>query len=112
MTKRKVYAVEFKQDAVQLARSSGNISQTARDLDVGVSLLRKWITADRQAGEQAFPGHGKQHLTSEQQEITRLRKENEILRQEREILKKAAAFLSRAAPMKTLARFFAKKTLR
>ena len=47
MTKRKVYAVEFKQDAVQLARSSGNISQTARDLDVGVSLLRKWITADR-----------------------------------------------------------------
>ncbi len=99
MTHRRIHSAEFKRDAVQLARTSGNLSHTARDLGLNASLLRKWLTTEQEQGEAAFPGQGKQNLTPEQQEIRRLRKENEILRQEREILKKATAF-------------FAKETLR
>jgi transposase len=95
MTHRRIHSAEFKRDAVQLARTSGNLSHTARELGLNASLLRKWLTTEQDQGEAAFPGQGKQHLTPEQQEIRRLRKENEILRQEREILKKAAAFFAR-----------------
>ena len=95
MTNRRTHSAEFKRDAVQLARTSGNLSGTARDLGINVSLLRKWMNAEQEKGERAFPGQGKQSLTLEQQEIQRLRKENEILRQEREILKKAAAFIAK-----------------
>jgi transposase len=95
MTHRRIHSAEFKRDAVQLARMSGNLSHTARELGLNASLLRKWLTTEQSQGEAAFPGQGKQHLTPEQQEIRRLRKENEILRQEREILKKAAAFFAR-----------------
>ena len=86
MTHRRIHSAEFKRDAVQLARTSGNLSHTARELGLNASLLRKWLTTEQDQGEAAFPGQGKQHLTPDQQEIRRLRKENEILRQEREIL--------------------------
>ena len=86
MTTRRIHSAEFKRDAVQLARTSGNLSGTARDLGISVSLLRKWRNAQQTNGEAAFPGRGRQILSPEQQEIQRLRKENEILRQEREIL--------------------------
>lgn len=99
MTTRRIHTAEFKRDAMQLARTSGNLSGTARDLGIRVSLLRKWRDAQQTNGATAFPGQGRQALSPEQQEIQRLRKENEILRQEREILKKATAF-------------FAKETLR
>ena len=95
MTIRKIHTAEFKRDAVQLARTSGNLSGTARDLGISVSLLRKWRNAQQTNGETAFPGRGRQVLSPEQQEIQRLRKENEILRQEREILKKATAFFAK-----------------
>ena len=95
MTTRRIHTAEFKRDAVQLARTSGNLSGTARDLGISVSLLRKWRNAQQTNGEIAFPGQGRQALSPEQHEIQRLRKENEILRQEREILKKAAAFFAK-----------------
>lgn len=95
MTHRRIHSAEFKRDAVQLARTSGNLSHTARELGEGASLLRRWLTTEREQGKAAFPGQGKQNLTPEQQEIRRLRKENEILRQEREILKKAATFFAK-----------------
>ncbi len=80
MTNRGIHTAEFKRDAVQLARTSGNLSGTARDLGINVSLLRKWMNVEREKGDGAFPGQGKQVLTVEQQEMQRLRKENEILR--------------------------------
>ena len=95
MTTRKIHTTEFKRDAVQLARTSRNISSTARDLGINVSLLRKWMTAEQNNGQAAFPGQGQQVLSADQQELRRLRKEVEILRQEREILKKATAFFAK-----------------
>lgn len=32
MTHRRIHSAEFKRDAVQLARTSGNLSHTAREL--------------------------------------------------------------------------------
>ena len=81
MTTHRVHRPEFKQDAVRLARTSGNVSATARNLGIQVSLLRRRMKAEQDEGQVAFPGHGQQVLTAEQQEIRRLRKENEILRQ-------------------------------
>lgn len=97
MTNRRTHSAEFGRDAVQLARTSGNVTGTARDLGLNVSLLRKRGNAQPEKGESAFPGQGKQVLTPGQQEIRRLRQENEILRQEREIPKKAAAFFAKGA---------------
>ncbi|TSA78446.1 IS3 family transposase [Deinococcus detaillensis] len=93
MTNRRIHTADFKRDAVQLARTNGNVSSTARDLSVSVSLIRKWMSAEQESGHAAFPGHGQQLLTADQQEIRRLRKEVEVLRQEREILKKANGLL-------------------
>ena len=95
MTNRRIHTAEFKRDAVQLARTSGNLAGTARDLGINASLLRNWMNAEQQRGEPAFPGQGKQGLPPEQPENQRLRKEKEILRQEREFLKKAAAFIAK-----------------
>ena len=86
MTNRRTYTAEFERDAVRLAQSTENITSAARDLGTLLPVLRKWIKAAQDAGEQAFPGQGRPALTTEQQELKRLRKENEILRQEREIL--------------------------
>ena len=112
MTTRRSHTAAFKRDAMQLARTSGNISSTARDLGINVSLVRKWMMAEQENGQAAFPGHGQQVLSTDQQEIRRLRKEVEILRQEREILKKAAACLGQSGTRMGPARFFAKEITR
>ncbi len=63
MTHRRIHSAEFKRDAVQLARMSGNLSHTARELGLNASLLRKWLNTEQEQGEAAFPGQGKQNLT-------------------------------------------------
>lgn len=96
MTERKIYTAEFKREAVRLAQQPDlGITRTARDLGISLSALNRWIKADQQEGERAFPGHGRQNLTPEQEEIKRLRRELEIVREEREILKKATAFFAK-----------------
>ncbi len=92
MSARKLYAREFKIEAVKLVTERGlSRKQVARDLGVDVTTLRRWITELDADGERAFPGHG--HPGD--QELTRLRRENEVLRQERDILKKAIGIFSR-----------------
>lgn len=59
MTNRRIHSAEFKRDAIQLARTSGNLSGTARDLGIHISLLRKWTNAEQEKGERAFPGQGR-----------------------------------------------------
>ncbi len=90
MRTRRQFSREFKVEAVKLVAERGvSISQAARDLDLGETVLRRWVrelTADPQ---QAFPGNGV--MKPEQAEIERLRKEVSKLKMERDILKKAAA---------------------
>lgn len=92
MRVRRKHSREFKIEAVRLVRERGvTMAQAARDLDVSVTLIRRWLqefTADPQA---AFPGQGQQSPAAA--ELTRLRREVARLKMERDILKKAAVYL-------------------
>ena len=45
--KRRKFTDEFKREAVRLVKQGdGNVSQVARDLDLSVTALRKWVKQD------------------------------------------------------------------
>ena len=85
------YPPEFRRDAVELYRRSGQpLAEVATDLGIATESLRTWV---RQAGIDAGIREG---LSSEErEELRRLRCENRILREEREVLRKAAACFAR-----------------
>ena len=90
---RRKYSQEFKNDAVKLVTEQGyRLSEAARNLDVDVSVLRRWVVGSERDKSAAFSGNGR--MTPEQEEIRKLREENKRLLMEREILKKAAAFFA------------------
>jgi len=91
---QRTYTREFKQEAVQLVRSSDKSqAQIARDLGIADSTLHHWCQQFAEHGEQAFPGSG--HQTPQEEELRQLRRENDLLRQERDILKRAIGIFSR-----------------
>ncbi len=91
---RRRFSREFKVEAVKLVTERGvAIKQAAQDLDVGESVLRRWVKELAADPGQAFLGHGQ--LKPEQAELVRLRRENARLKAERDILKKAAAFFAK-----------------
>jgi transposase len=82
MTTKKTYSKEFKEEAVRLAEQHGNQSQTARDLGLQLSVLRRWIKEFNQDGEKAFPGKGH----SKEEELRQLQRENQRLKETVEIM--------------------------
>ena len=91
---RRKFSREFKLEAVKLVRDRGvPATQAARDLDVHVNVLRKWVKDFAADPAQAFPGQGQ--MKPEQLEIERLRREVIKLKAERDILKKAAAYFAK-----------------
>jgi len=91
------YSKEFKQQAVELFKTSGKSkTQIARDLGISDSALSKWCKEFGEQGAEAFPGKG--HQTAIEEEMRRLQRENEILRQERDILKKAMSIFAQPQP--------------
>ncbi len=90
MASKKTYTKEFKEEAVQLAQKSGNTSETARNLGLHPSVLRRWKKELEQAGKQAFPGKG--HPPDE--ELCRLQRENQRLKETVDILKKAVGIFT------------------
>jgi len=94
MATRRQFSREFKGEAVKLVTERGvGLSQEARDLGVGETVLRRWMRELTQDPQQAFPAKGV--MKPEQAEIERLRKEVAKLKMKRDILKKAAAYFSR-----------------
>jgi len=89
--KGRAFPREFRDEAVQLYRSSGkSLREVAQDLGLSPETLRRWVLwADVDEGRRSGL------TTEEREEIRRLRRENRILREEREILKKATAFFAR-----------------
>ncbi len=86
---RKNYSREYKREAVQLVTARGvSISQAARDLDLHVTVLRRWVHEFGSSGSDAFPGKGL--MKPEDEEVRNLRREVAKLKAERDILKKAA----------------------
>jgi len=64
------------------------IREIAGDLGIALSNLKRWYDQYRKRGELAFPGHGKENLTPQEEENRRLQRELNDVRQERDILKK------------------------
>ena len=86
--KRRKFTDEFKREAVRLVKQGdGNVSQVARDLDLSVTALRKWVKQD-----EIDRGKGPPEAlsTAERDELQKLRRRVRTLEEEREILKKAA----------------------
>jgi len=70
-----------------LAQTQDNpVLNTAKELGVSCSSLRRWINEYDEYGESAFPGHGNALLNSTH-EIKKLQKQNEELRMGNELLK-------------------------
>lgn len=91
---RRKFSREFKVEAVKLVRERGvSMAQAARDLDLHINVLRKWVRDHDADPGSAFPGHGQ--MKPEQLEIERLRREVAKLKAERDILKKAAAYFAK-----------------
>jgi transposase len=94
--KRRVYTREFKLEAIKLVtEKSYSVSEAARSLGIGQTLLRSWTLKFKEEGNQSFPGHGK--LSPVEEELRQLRAENKRLQMERDILKKATAFFAKGA---------------
>ena len=90
MSTKKTYSREFKEEAVRLAQKNGNQTQTAQDLGVHQSVLRRWKKELEADGKQAFSGKG--HAKDE--ELRQLQKENQRLKDTVEILKQAVGIFS------------------
>ncbi len=94
MATRKRFSQEFKHEAVELARSSGqSMSQVARDLGIGPNLLTRWCRESADGGAKAFPGQGKPR----DEEMASLKRELAQTRKERDFLREAAAFFAKAS---------------
>ena len=94
--KKRQYTQEFKKEAVEYSLTSRKIvEEVARDLGISHHNLTRWRTQYRKDGQLAFPGHGKENLTPQEEESRRLKKELNDVIQERDILKKALAIFTK-----------------
>jgi transposase len=90
--KRRKFSAEQKADAVRMVREIGNLSQVARDLDLTVTALRRWV---KQAEIDEGGGQDGALTSAERGELRRLKREVRTLKMERDFLKKAAAFFAK-----------------
>jgi len=88
-TTRARYTLEFKLEAVRLAKTGQSIAATAKILGLSEQTLHNWIKAEQQGRLGSKP------VSPEQMEIARLRAENARLRMERDILGKATAYFAK-----------------
>lgn len=96
MGKRRSYTEEFKRDAVEHSLNSDKtVKEVAENLGINYNNLTRWRREYRNKGKSAFPGNGKQKLTSEQQKIKDLEDELRETKLERDILKKAVGIFSK-----------------
>jgi len=94
--KKRQYTQEFKKEAVEYSLTSGKtIEEVAQDLGISHHNLNRWRTQYRRRGQLAFPGHGKENLTPQEEENRRLKKELQDTTIERDILKKALAIFTK-----------------
>ena len=85
--RRKKYDPEFKKNAVLLSEESERtVRDVAEKLGVSSELIYRWRRQMRDRGELAFPGHGREALTEEQQKIRDLEKRLKDAEMEGDIL--------------------------
>ena len=85
---RKKYSLEYKQEAIELAKKLG-ASQAAKQLDIPLSCLQRWKS------QKNIPVEKSQDVVKLQAEVRRLKKELSEEKAVVEMLKKATAFFSK-----------------
>jgi transposase len=85
------YPDEFRQRAIELARSSDkSVARIAADLGIATSCLRRWMKQDD------IDGGRREGLSSDERaELVRLRRELRTAQMEVEILRRAAAYFAK-----------------
>jgi len=94
MGEKRVFTKEFKERAVELARTTDRPqSEIAEELGINGNMLARWKREARQAEGRpikAFPGKGK----ARDEEVAQLKKRVADLEETNEILKKAMAIFT------------------
>ena len=94
---RRKYDKDFKRNAVRLTEEAGRtVLEVAENLGIAVDLLYRWRREKQTREGLAFPGHGREALTPQEQKIRDLEKKLKDVEMERDILKKAMAIFSRS----------------
>lgn len=84
---RRNFTREFKLEAVRLVKERGvSVSQVARDLGIGASVIGRWVRENQADKNHAFPGRGQ--MKPDDAEVARLKRELIRVKAERDILKK------------------------
>ena len=97
--KNRTYTKEFKLEALELLRTSGeSASQLERDLGITKGLLLKWRDRYQVKETGGEPELAPSDLAAAQAEIRRLKRQLVIAEQERDILKKAVSIFSKLEP--------------
>ena len=95
--RRRKYDSDFKRNAVQLSEEPGRtIAEVAENLGIARDLLYRWRREHQAREGLAFPGHGREALSPQEQRIRELERKLKDTEMERDILKKAMAIFSRA----------------
>ena len=95
---KKSYTEEFKQQALQLWRTSGrSAAKVGAELGIRPALLYEWSREHRPSTE-GQGARGARSLAELEAEISRLRDENAKLLEQREVLKKSLGILSETPP--------------
>ena len=92
------YSKEYKEEAVKLALSYGNVNQAAKELGVPGPTLHEWVNKAKFSGKGVIESDSLIKAT----DVGKLLEENKELKkrllrleQEKEILKKAATYFAR-----------------
>lgn len=86
------YTLEFKLEAVRLAKGGQAVPVTAKILGVPTQTLGNWV---RLSSKGQLKGAGDKPVSPEQMELARLRAQLARVTMERDILKKATAYFAR-----------------
>ncbi len=88
---RRTFTPEFKLQLVKLYENGKSRADIAREYDITLSALDRWIKNYLESGSFA----AKDNRAEEENELARLRKENQRLLMENDILKQAALIMGR-----------------
>lgn len=96
--RRRKYDSECKKNAVLLTEEvDRSVRDVAEKLGIQSELIYRWRRQMRDRGELAFPGHGREALSEDQQKIRDLEKRLRDAEMERDILKKAMHIFSKTS---------------
>lgn len=104
MSRKRRFDKDFKLQVVRRSLEQDvSVKQLAEELDIAVPTISRWRKEFLDVGgpDLAFPGHGKQALSEQQQQIRQLQAKLKDKELELEVLKKAIRIFSKEGPNST-----------